>query len=397
MLTIALIAGLTAIIAGFAVYGLYFFSVLNRKGAIAKFQDKLLMLQKLDSPLEKVSIIVSTFNEAKVIARKIDNVSELNYPLDKLELLVFDDASIDGTAAIAERAMAEKQLFGKVIRNSERIGLNRSLNAAVLEAKYNFICVSDSDVLLEKDSLRNAVRVLQGFEGAGGVTGKVHPVFENHEGIAQSTENSYRGFYDSSMLAESALHSAFPGNGPLVVFDKAKVHSPIPVDYGSTDGNIAINVIKHGLRFIYVPNAIIYEPVAENLSQQRLQKVRRAKRLLQVILHNMDILGNKEYGLFGKKIFLLKFLMLGLSPVLLIVGSGVMAVSIVLSQNILLQVLFVGALLVVLSFSFASKIFGGLVSSFVLHQFYLFAGLLSSFRKSVFWKTIDRKSSLKAA
>jgi cellulose synthase/poly-beta-1,6-N-acetylglucosamine synthase-like glycosyltransferase len=182
-----------------------------------------------------VSIIVSTFNEENVIERKIKDISKLNYPANKMEILVYDDSSSDMTQMIAEKAIKESGLDGTVIRSVSRLGLNRSINVAVAKAKHNIVCITDSDVLLEKDALKNAVVVLKKFEHAGGVTGHILPVFEG-EGVAQNTESSYRDFYHTSMLAESSIHSAFPGNGPLIVYDKSQVPSPIPLDYGSTDG-----------------------------------------------------------------------------------------------------------------------------------------------------------------
>ena len=238
--------------------------------------------------------------------------------------------------------------------------------------------------------MKNAIKVLENCEDAGGVTGKINPWFEG-QGIAQSNESLYRNFYDQSMFGESSLHSAFPGNGPLIVFDKSRVPFEIPEDYGSTDGNIAMNIIKSGLRFIYVPEAIIMEPVPENIGQQRLQKVRRAKRLIQVFLHNLDIFRNDKYGRFGKTVFPLKLFMLTICPVLFFLGVSLFTIGVLLAQNFLLYVLSAGiiaSLAVVLVFF---KNIGGQISSFVFHQAYLIAGLFSSVRKSVFWKTIDRK------
>ena len=381
----------------FSFYGLYFLLVLRQRKVIDSFQETLLRLQEEnssdESKLENVSIIVSTFNEAKVIARKIENLSALDYPKQKMEIIVFDDSSTDGTAEIAEKTIREKQLSGKVVRNSPRIGLNRSLNAAVAGAKNNLVCITDSDVLLEKNSLRNSVSVLQSFKDAGGVTGHIQPVFEG-KGMAQTTEASYRGYYHDSMLAESALHSAFPGNGPLIVYNKMEIPTPIPVDYGSTDGNIAMNIIKKGLRFIYVPNAIVYEPEAENMEDQRLQKVRRAKRLLQVLLHNTDISFNQKYGFFGSRIFPIKLMMMSLSPILFLIGTILTAMGLILSQNTILYAL-AGIVLVGAAGVLAvSKKLRSFFSSFVLHQVYLIVGLFSASRKSVFWKTIDRKTKI---
>jgi cellulose synthase/poly-beta-1,6-N-acetylglucosamine synthase-like glycosyltransferase len=372
------------------VYLLYLFLVLKNRKSLANFNQLLQKSKNSKLNPEPVSIIVSTYNEATVIGRKLENITNLDYPLNKIEVLVVDDCSTDGTGEIARKKMDELKISGRIIKTPNRLGLNRSLNLAMKEAKNNLVVITDSDVVLEENSLKNAVKVLENCENAGGVTGKINPWFEG-EGIAQSNESLYRNFYDQSMLGESALHSAFPGNGPLIVFDKSQVPFEIPEDYGSTDGNIAINIIKSGLRFIYVPDAIILEPVPENIGQQRLQKVRRAKRLIQVFLHNLDIFRNDKYGSFGKTVFPLKLLMLTLCPVLFFFGIGFFAVGVLLAQNFGLYVLsgvIVASLAVLLVFS---KNIGGQISSFVFHQVYLLVGLLSSVRKSVYWKTIDRK------
>lgn len=372
------------------VYFLYLFLVLRNRKSLAAFNELLQKSKNSKLNPEPVSIIVSTYNEATVIGRKLENITNLDYPLNKIEVLVVDDCSTDGTGEIARKKMDELKISGRIIKTPNRLGLNRSLNLAMKEAKNKLIVITDSDVVLDENSLKNAVKVLENCENAGGVTGKINPWFEG-KGIAQSNESLYRNFYDQSMLGESSLHSAFPGNGPLIVFDKSRVPFEIPEDYGSTDGNIAINIIKSGLRFIYVPDAIILEPVPENIGQQRLQKVRRAKRLIQVFLHNLDIFHNDKYGSFGKIVFPLKLLMLTLCPVLFFLGVGFFTIGVLLAQNFVLYVLsatLIASLAVVLVFS---KNIGGQISSFVFHQVYLIAGLLSSVRKSVYWKTIDRK------
>ncbi len=216
----------------FAVmYFLYYLYVMRSRASTTDFLAKITNIENgnVNSQLSDVSVIISTYNEAKIIDRKISNIAELNYPLEKIEVIVYDDASTDGTSDLAERQIKEKNLKGKVIRSKKRIGLNKSLNAALTKTTNNIICITDSDVLLEKDALRHSVNVLNHFENVGGVTGRIKPIFEG-EGVAQRSETVYRGFYHQFMLSESSLHSAFPGNGPLIVYDKSKVPSPIPKD-----------------------------------------------------------------------------------------------------------------------------------------------------------------------
>jgi len=331
MLKLAL-TGLLIFSFAIAVYGAYFLFVLKNTNAIKLFIKNLSSLQNSEVDLKPVSIIVNTFNEAKVIERKLVNISKLNYPKNKLQVLVVDDDSSDGTSVLAENMLSKLKLFGRVIRNPKRIGLNRSLNIAMAQASNDYVCITDSDVILDENALVNAVSVLMGFKNVGGVTGKIKPIFHGG-GVAQSNESAYRNFYDDSMLGEASLHSAFPGNGPLIVFDKSLVPTTIPVDYGSTDGNIAMNIIKSGHRFVYVPNAVIFEPVPENINQQKLQKVRRAQRLIQVFLHNKDLFLNRKYGKFGKVIFPLKFSMIILAPTLMVLGLSLFIVGIIFSSN----------------------------------------------------------------
>lgn len=370
-------------------YLLYFLIIYRNTDLVTRYLTKLRALQQVKEPLPKISIIVSAYNEAKVIRRKIQNLAQLTYPSGQIEVLVIDDCSQDATGDLAVKALAEYQLPGRVIRTPTRLGLNQSLNHAFQLAQHPYICVTDSDVTLAPDALLNAVTVLAHFDEAGGVTGRIVPVHD-HEGLATHSESDYRIYYDRAMLTESAVHSAFPGNGPLIMF-KAFPNASIPVTYGATDANIVMNVIKQGKRLLYIPNAVIYEPVPETLSQQRLQKVRRATRLIQAFLHNADVFMNGVYGQFGQLLFPLKFLLHVVCPLLLVIGVVAFIPFITLYAPPMVQLvagsLLGGAIVVVASFQ---KI-RSFVLSFLFHQLYLVLGLLSLPRQSRTWQTIDRR------
>ena len=383
-----MVVSLVLLSLAFIVYLLYYISIYRRTSEISKYQKAVEHVQKSNIDLPPVSVIVNTYNEAKIIRRKIENISRFDYPLDKLEVLVIDDCSVDETGAIAERALAEFKIKGRVLRNSVRLGLNASLNLAIANASNDLVCVTDSDVLLDSQALKNAVSVLEGFPDVGGVTGKIVPIY-SEKSVATLSEDSYRVFYDRCMLSESSIHSAFPGNGPLMVFRKELVNS-IPEGYGSTDANIAITVVKGGKRMLYVPNALIYELVPETVGQQRLQKIRRAKRLIQVFTHNFGVFGKRKFGAFGTVIFPLKFFMHVVCPFLFFLGTALFLLAIALSNSLLLQGTFLLLIFMLLVALAAASRFRRLFFSFVLHQAYLFAGLLLSFRKSVYWQTVKR-------
>lgn len=374
----------------FSIYLLYFALIYRNNGEVAKYVNKINHLPKLDHNLPRLSIIIPAYNEAKVIRRKLENISRLDYPAEKLEVIVSDDCSDDGTGEIARKTLAEYELDGKILRNSRRIGLNESLNIAIREAGNSIVCITDADVTLEESALKISISILEEFEGAGGVTGRIEPVFSK-KSTASTSESSYREYYHKCMLAESSVHSAFPGNGPLIIFNKSIVHPFIPVKYGSTDANIAMNIVKSGKRLLYVPDAIVLEPVPETVSQQKLQKVRRAKRLIQVFLHNMDVLANKKYGKFGTLIFPLKFLMHVVCPILTLLGGILIFAFAILSGNYLFQLTLALVSLSILVVLVISRGIKNFLLSFLFHQVYLLLGLLSLLKRSTMWKKIERQ------
>jgi cellulose synthase/poly-beta-1,6-N-acetylglucosamine synthase-like glycosyltransferase len=385
LLALSVLAWLCVIIP----YGIYYLSVYRQTNRVTQYLTKLTALQQRTEALPKISIIVSTYNEATVIQRKIQNLASLAYPLDQLEVLVIDDCSQDATGTLAAQALTQYHLQGRVHRTASRLGLNQSLNYAFRLAQHPYICVTDADVTLAPDALTNAITVLTHFEGAGGVTGRIVPVHAN-SGMAPSCESDYRNYYDRAMVTESAIHSAFPGNGPLIMFQAAP-NTAIPVEYGATDANIVMNVIKRGKRLLYVPNAVIYEPVPETLGQQRLQKVRRATRLIQAFLHNRDVFLNSAYSRFGQLLFPVKFLIHVICPILLILGTLLFLPFIFLYANAIVQWVVMGLGGLAVLGLIASPSLRGFVLSFLMHQLYLVLGILSLPRQGRTWQIIDRR------
>ncbi|MDP7506625.1 MAG: glycosyltransferase [Candidatus Woesearchaeota archaeon] len=101
--------------------------------------------------LPRVSVIVPAYNEEKTIARTIKSLLNLDYPKDKLEIIVVDDGSTDDTYKIAEKFKGI-ELFRK-----ENEGKGVALNFALKRCKGEFVGALDADSFVEKDSLRNMV------------------------------------------------------------------------------------------------------------------------------------------------------------------------------------------------------------------------------------------------
>jgi len=205
-------------------------------------------------------------------------------------------------------------------------------------------------------------------------------------------EKSYRDLYDSMGVAESAIHSTFPGYTPFILMRRSAFTS-IPVGYGNCDGNISLAIIKRGLRFLLVPNIAFYEPVASDFREQTRQKTRRAARQVQCVLANKEMLFRHEYGAFGMRIFPLRFLMMTFCPLLFLLGA--IALFLAAAWEYAVWPLLIPSLVLLVS-DIAGKVRPGrldLPASVFVHMLYLFIGLVMSTRNLRLWKPIERSTT----
>jgi biofilm PGA synthesis N-glycosyltransferase PgaC len=381
---------------GFSLFGivylLYFLFVLRnpKKEEYLKLIENAFKKELSLRQLPIVSILVPAYNEEEVISRKLQNISTLDYPHEKIEVILIDDCSTDKTAHVAQQGFDKLGLQGKVIRNGRRLGVNACYNIAVAESKGDLVLTTDADVTIENDALMKGVKIFESLENVGGITGKMIPL-SNGLTPAVLIEKTYRSLYDASSTTESAIHSAFPGYTCFTLLKKS-AFSQLPLHYGSSDGNISLAIIKKGLRFLSVPGIFFYEPVSIKLNEQRRQKIRRAARMIQSILANKNMMFKDDYGSFGKIIFPLRFAMMIISPLLFFLGFA---------ATVLATMYVSTSLGLLFTLTFLSCVYLGtktsvrkltLFSSLVVHQFYLLLGLFSSQKRMTVWRPVERSS-----
>ncbi len=374
-----------------AVYGSYFFLVL-RTGKKKEYVEKLCMITESlvnSEELPDVTILVPTYNEEETIYAKIRNISEFKYPRDKIEVFVLDDDSEDKTREIVESAFNDFGVKGRVLQNEVRKGVNTSYNRAVAQANSEYILTTDADAIIPPDSLLKAVKVLMNLKDVGGVAARMIPV-HNKTTAATRTAVAYANSYNSMLVAESAIASTFPGSTSCMLMRKS-AYSRIPTAYGSSDGNISLSFIKKGFRFILAPCIDYHEPISQRLLELRRQKVRRATRLIQSALLNLDVLFTRKSREFGRIIFPLRLLMMMLCPILALSSIFLFLAFTYFMSPVLFGILLLcTAVILVLGVKTDIKILN-LIVSFLIHQAYLCIGFILSFRKMNVWERIERK------
>ncbi len=257
-----------------------------------------------------VSIIVPTYNEGPVIEKKLRNLAEMDYPTDKIEIIVVDSASSDGTADHARKVLQELSFRGTVLEETERKGKASGLNTALKYVSGDIVCISDAECVWNKEALRNAVKYLSD-PSVGSVSG-VHASQETGT-LPVSLENSYRSIYRAVRIGESKLHSTPVAEGEIQLFRRADL--PIfDTRVGGDDSDAALAMVEKGLRAISAEDVVFFEPTPRAWRARFKQKIRRGQHVLQAFLAHRRLFTRRSSS--TGIIFPMEFFLYAINPIL---------------------------------------------------------------------------------
>jgi cellulose synthase/poly-beta-1,6-N-acetylglucosamine synthase-like glycosyltransferase len=244
------------------------------------------------SALPPVSLVISAYNEAKVIRRKLENAIQLDYPRELLEIVVVSDASTDGTDEIA----AEYAQQGvRVARQTERLGKTAGLNRIVPTLAGEIVVFSDANALYRPDALKMLVRNFADRE-VGYVTGEARYV-EGNQTAADAGERTYWDYEIRLKRLETAIGSMVGGDGAIYAI-RRQLWSPLP----STAINDFLNplqIVRAGWRGVYEPEAICFEDTAGSIGHEYRRRVRIVSRSWRAVLHTPETLNPFRTGWFS--------------------------------------------------------------------------------------------------
>jgi cellulose synthase/poly-beta-1,6-N-acetylglucosamine synthase-like glycosyltransferase len=219
----------------------------------------------------RVSLIVAAFDEEEVIAAKVANALSLDYPRERLELIVASDGSSDATAARARAAGAD------LVLELPRSGKIAAQNAAAERATGEILAFSDANSIWAPDSLRHLVEPFAD-PAVGYACGQVRfldPVGDNLEGAYWRYEMAVREL-------ESGLAGVTAGNGAIYAVRAAAYLSLPPA--ASHDLSLPFLLAKRGRRSLYVPWARAEEKMVPTLEGEFARKRRMMVGLWDIVV-----------------------------------------------------------------------------------------------------------------
>lgn len=247
-----------------------------------------------------VSLLISAYDEERVIARKIENSLELEYLADRIEIVVVSDGSTDRTVEIARSAGGIRVLA--LARNHGKVA---ALNAAVPQLRGEIIVFSDASALLMPDSVG---RLVENFAdpSVGAACGR-YTVLKPNEVNIGAPESFYWKYEAFIKTHESRLASTVGAHGHLHAIRKELYPFPAPETIND-DYVIPLAVIAQGYRAVYEPEAIVVEEAREmtgfgrriRIMAGNLQQLRYLRRFLRPLqpLPLLFFLSHKVVRLF---------------------------------------------------------------------------------------------------
>jgi cellulose synthase/poly-beta-1,6-N-acetylglucosamine synthase-like glycosyltransferase len=228
-----------------------------------------------DAGTPLVSLIVAAYAEQDVIAAKVANALALEWPRERLELLV----AVDGGAEPGADATAERARVAGADRVLElpRGGKVRAQDAAVAVARGELLAFSDANATWEPGALRALVAPFAD-PAVGYVCGQVrfvNPAGTNQEGLYWRYEMWLRA-------NESALASVTAGNGAIYALRRAAYMHVDPVM--GHDLSFPFNVVKRGRRAVYAPEARVTEKMVPTIEGEGARKRRMMSHAWAILL-----------------------------------------------------------------------------------------------------------------
>ena len=231
--------------------------------------------------LPRVSLIVAAYAEENGIAERIANLRALDYPPDRLELIVACDGSPDRTAARAREAGADQVL------ELEREGKVRAQDEAVERSGGEVVAFSDANALWERDALRELVAPFSDPR-VGYVCGSVRFLSErgtNQEGLYWRYEMAIRAL-------ESRLRSVTGGNGAIYATRREAYLVVDPIM--GHDLSFPFNMVKRGWRAVFTPDARATERMVPTIEGEFARKRRMMSHAWPIVLRG-GMLSPKGY------------------------------------------------------------------------------------------------------
>lgn len=219
--------------------------------------------------LPSVSIVIAAYNEEKIIAKKLENCLQLDYPSERIEVFVASDGSSDRTNDIVKTHLSKDNRIHLV--ELPRTGKSGVLNRAMNNVQNEIVVFSDANTEFDKNAL---IRLVTHFDdpAVGCVCGRL--IYRNPGEIVSGEGESFYWRYETALKKmESRLGYVAGANGAIYAIRRC-LFEPLPRKTINDDFVISMRIVEKGYKSLYEEDAVAYEDVAPGIESEFNRHVR---------------------------------------------------------------------------------------------------------------------------
>ena len=219
-----------------------------------------------------VSILIPIHNEEHVISSKIESIIKNGYPLEKLEIIIFSDASTDGSKEIVNE-LIHIHPFIKFYEHPIRMGKSFVVNQMVKLATYDIILLTDANIILSKDAIKNNVRNYS-YPKVASVASLIKNTFNNQQNNSAYQEKEYVSYENQIKYLEGLIWGCTISPFGACFSFRKEYFKPIPNHFLVDDFFITSNILQQKQVCILDQDSICIEKLSGSIAVERKRRRR---------------------------------------------------------------------------------------------------------------------------
>jgi cellulose synthase/poly-beta-1,6-N-acetylglucosamine synthase-like glycosyltransferase len=261
--------------------------------------------------LPAVTLLIAAYNEEDFIKNKLDNALALDYPKDKLNLLVVTDGCSDRTPEIVASYKGIQHFH-----SDERKGKLAAVDRVMPHVTTPITVFSDANTLLNKAAILNIVKHYAN-EKVGVVSGEKRILSKTKDQAAGAGEGFYWKYESKLKKWDFDLYSTVGAAGELFSI-RTDLHQQIPGDSIIEDFCLSMKIVQQGYIIAYEPDAYAIETASASAGEELKRKIRIAAGGMQSIIRFSSLLNPFRYGILSFQYFSHRVLRWSVAPFSLI-------------------------------------------------------------------------------
>lgn len=239
--------------------------------------------------LPHLTLFITAYNEAEIIAQKMANSLNLDYPKDKLRILWVIDGSTDQSHELLEQyPMVE--IVGSPIRKGKTAAVNHGME----NVKTPIVIFSDANCLLNAEALKIIAKQFDD-PSIGCVSGEKRVAFSDEDTVSSKGEGAYWKYESLLKKLDYAFYSAVGAAGELFAL-RTELFARMEEDTLLDDFMLSMRIAQKGYRIAYTPDAYAVEYGSLNMEEEGKRKRRIAAGGWQSIGRLLPLLNGFKFG-----------------------------------------------------------------------------------------------------